>query len=120
MDPTLDAQPQLPEEPKYPGPRDLIPPASDINALTLEQDRALQRLKRTYKPKDKIYKDLSRKIKELDTFIISTVAKEDLAFIRIGCDTTYLALKALNVTTQHIKAGWQKMSARIADIVGSF
>ena len=36
VDPALDAQPQLPEEPKYPEPTDLVPPASDINALTPE------------------------------------------------------------------------------------
>ena len=95
VDLTLDTQPQQPEEPKYPEPTDLVPPVSDLNNLTAEQDRAFQRLERTYKSKDKKYKEIRQKIQDLDTYIISTVAKENLAFLRQDCDTTYLALKIL-------------------------
>jgi len=95
VDPSLDNQPELLKEPKFPQPSSLTPPAEDFNNLTDEQDKSFQRLERVYRLENKRYQEFRRRIEDLDNHIIHTVSRENLAFIRQDCDTTYLALKAL-------------------------
>ena len=95
MDPSLDQQPKLLKELKFPEPSSLTPPVEDFTNLTEQQDKSFQRLEKVYKLENKRYQDFRRRIEVLDTYIVEIVSRENLVFIRKDYDTTYLALKAL-------------------------